>query len=69
MADSRDGGSVFEALGKAFDAQMKKGRAIELLEGEIARLEMRVEDLLAVNNRYLQRARDAETKSGAPEVL
>lgn len=54
--------SLFENLGKGFDAMLNKGKAIELLEKEIKRLDVRVQDLLECNNAYLQRARDAEAK-------
>lgn len=35
---------------------------VALYEHEIARLKAREQDLLETNNRYLQRARDAEAK-------
>lgn len=36
--------------------------AIDLLEKKISEMEIREQDLLLANNRYLQRARDAEAK-------
>ena len=56
---------VLRLRGENWRLCAEKGRAIELLEAEIARLEMRVEDLLAVNTRYLLRARAAEDEATA----
>jgi hypothetical protein len=39
-----------------------KSLAIDLLEQEVSRLEIRVQDLLVTNTAYLNRAREAEAK-------
>jgi len=52
---------LIEELRNAFMRSLFRP-AIDLLEAEIARLKTREQDLLETNNRYLQRARDAEAK-------
>jgi hypothetical protein len=62
----RDADKFFQALSGARlavqAATVRKGMAVEMLEGEIDRLNTRVQDLLEANTAYLLRAREAEAK-------